>query len=484
LRDDVFAFYPHEDDACLPQEHQRASVWSRMLTELPPTDVAGRRLLSEQKPSFQQYAATLPRQTKRYDHLDGLRGLAALNVVLSHAIAACDFAVHTGAAEQSHGGWELALAPWPLLPVAGNFSVCVFFVLSGFVLAHAFSRPQLGMTALAVKRFVRLGLPILTAILFSWAVLACGLMFNHAAAPLTRSIWLNGQFQQHANFWAALREGSYGSLITVQPFDTTYNAALWTMPIEFAGSIFLIVLFGIFNRLCIANSLWRKPVVGTVLIGTGIALQPLYVSLVMFGAAMSVLEPQRLTAGWTPPSWLIAGLIAISLILGTTPYSAARGPWWDILLAHAPLIPVSGHLTQLGSGFAAMDNTAIWHGIGAILLVLTIEWCAVLQRLLSRPLTQRLGLISFPLYLIHLPILMSVGCGALLIAHDEGFTYRAAAAFDTAVFLAVAMLLASASVRWVERPSMRLAAGAGVVTQKSIDQAIVAARHVAFRKSV
>jgi peptidoglycan/LPS O-acetylase OafA/YrhL len=188
---------------------------------------------------------------ERYAHLDGLRGLAAFDVVLSRAVVAFDFAVYTGAAQESHGTWEVGLSAWPLLlPVAGaNFSVCVFFVLSGFVLAHAFFGSRLGMTALAVKRTLRLGLPVLVATLLSWAALAGGLMFNHAAAVLTRSSWLDAQMQQDANLRDALREGSYGSLIAPTPFATTYDSSLWTMSIEFAGSLLLIVPFGVSNNL-------------------------------------------------------------------------------------------------------------------------------------------------------------------------------------------------------------------------------------------
>src|SRR5580698_99847 len=128
----------------------------------------------------------------RYGHLDGLRGVAAVNVMLSHVVVACDFALYSGLPSDSHFSWDIAVSAWPLLlPVAGaNFSVCVFLVLSGFVLAHAFSGGRLGAAALAVKRAVRLGLPILAATLFAWALLAAGLTFNHGAGLLWHGTWL------------------------------------------------------------------------------------------------------------------------------------------------------------------------------------------------------------------------------------------------------------------------------------------------------
>ena len=75
----------------------------------------------------------------RYVHFDGLRGIAALNVALAHFLTAFDFAIYSGFPASSHWGWDLSLSAWPfVLPAAGaDFSVCVFLVLSGFVLAHA-----------------------------------------------------------------------------------------------------------------------------------------------------------------------------------------------------------------------------------------------------------------------------------------------------------------------------------------------------------
>lgn len=425
--------------------------------------------------------ATETVKTERYAHLDGLRGLAAFNVLVHHAIVGFDFAAYTGASQESHFSWEVGLSAWPLLmPVAGaNFSVCVFFVLSGFVLAHAFAGSPLGMPALATKRAIRLGAPILVATLLSWAALSGGLMFNHAAAPLTRSSWMAGQMQQTASLWDALREGSYASLIRVSRFATTYDSSLWTMSIEFAGSLVLIALFAILRRL--RRHGHSRQTSGVALLVAGVALQPLFVSLIVLGAAIAMLEPRRLIGRRTLPGWLIALLVVIALVLGTVPYSAARGPWWDQLIAHAPRANIAGVLAHVGGGFMPMDRISLWHGIGAILLVLTIEWSPTLRRLLSRRLPQRLGLISFPLYLIHIPVLLSVGCGAFLLADRAGLGYAASVAVATLVFAAVAIGLAAAAVGLVERPAVRLAARAGAVVQSHVERAKLMARYAIRR---
>jgi len=152
----------------------------------------------------------------RYAHLDGLRGIAALIVVSLHGILAFDFALYTGLPADSHGAWDIRISGLPfLLPLAGDYAVCLFFALSGFVLAHSFSRTNLGASALIVKRYARLCLPILAACLSSWALLASGLTFNHDAARVIGSSWLDSQMRQEPDLQTALRDGLYGSLLAL-----------------------------------------------------------------------------------------------------------------------------------------------------------------------------------------------------------------------------------------------------------------------------
>jgi peptidoglycan/LPS O-acetylase OafA/YrhL len=127
-----------------------------------------------------------------------MRGFAALNVMLGHAIQAFDFALWSGSQVDSHGPWDISVSAWPLLlPIARtNFAVCVFLVLSAFVLAHVFSCSRISAAALAAKRAVRLGLPILAATLFSWALLAAGCDFNHVVGPLFKSHVLIDEWTQ------------------------------------------------------------------------------------------------------------------------------------------------------------------------------------------------------------------------------------------------------------------------------------------------
>ena len=316
----------------------------------------------------------------RLSHLDGLRGLAALNVMAGHAVIACDYALYSGARADSWGAWDITVSAWPLLlPVAGaNFSVCVFLVLSGFVLAHAFIRTSLGPPALAVKRTVRLGLPILAVTLMSWALLAAGCGANHRVAPISHSRWLDVPFAQAPDFGAAVRDGLFGNLVLHVPNATSYDASLWTMPIEFAGSLLLIVCFWA-GRSGLARAGSRR-LGGLALLMAGAITYPAYVSLMLFGAALYVLRrPGPVIREKRDPLRSIrwGGLALIALVLGTVPFSEARGPYWNALAALAPPAPFAGLWPPGLPGALAMSAEAIWHGIGAVVLVVRDRSLAV-----------------------------------------------------------------------------------------------------------
>ena len=97
-------------------------------------------------------------QGSRFVFVDGLRGIAAMSVVLFHAV------------EGNHITALYAALPLPLaLPLRyGNYGVAIFFVLSGFVIAHSLSSKNMTVGAAGcfmLKRSVRLDPPYWFAIL-------------------------------------------------------------------------------------------------------------------------------------------------------------------------------------------------------------------------------------------------------------------------------------------------------------------------------
>jgi peptidoglycan/LPS O-acetylase OafA/YrhL len=312
-------------------------------------------------------------------------------------------------------------------------------------------------------------LPILAATLFSWGILAAGFDFNHVVGLLIKSPVLTSQWTQMPDLAQALRDGIYRNLIGTYSFTTSYNYSLWTMPVEFFASLLLIMCFCIGNY-CRRFGLTRKAG-GLSLLAIGFVCYPHYGSFMIAGAALYLLEPRRLLEGKLTNPYVLTALGLVSLLLGTVPTSAARGPWWDALISLPANYPF--HYDLIGRfglpGSASMEPPIVCHAAGAVLLLIVIEVWAPARRVLARPLPQFLGRLSFPLYFMHLPVLLSVGCGAFLFARSAGIAPAASIAIAAVSFASVSFAMAVLASHFVDKPATRLAAQTGRSVQSALD---------------
>ncbi len=395
---------------------------------------------------------------EREKHLDGLRGIAAFVVVLNHALIAFDFGFYNGVPSPDHNAWNARVAGWPfILPLAGNYAVCVFFALSGFVLASSFSRSSLSAVALAAKRTLRLAIPILAVTMFAWAIVVCGLTFNADAQPITHSWWLGRQTPSQAGFMTALRDGLYGALLGLQD-AVAYDSSLWTMPIEFTGSLLMIAVFSAMRPFQGRRGAdgW---LIATFLV-LGMLGYFLYLALFAFGAALKLADLRARLKGGGAISAIMVVVLVCGVFLGTLPYAQTRGPWLDWLVAHAPVDEHTGGQTTDGPN-RSIPGADFWHAVGAMLTLIAADNWPALRSLLCRRIPQFLGRISFPLYLLHVPILLSVGCGLFLLLIGYGLAPAPAWTLAAAGFIAVACFLSWAATPLVEVPAIRWSAQAG-----------------------
>ncbi|MGN6544963.1 MAG: acyltransferase family protein, partial [Aureliella sp.] len=133
--------------------------------------------------------------TAKLAHLDALRGLAAVVVVLAHSVGA--FYPHAifGEPFAPNSTAEMVLRVPPLsLAIASHSAVCLFFILSGYVLSLNFlTRPHRpGQLAQAMlKRPVRLGGLVVFTIVGGYLLMLSGAMISGEAeaAPWLAGFW-------------------------------------------------------------------------------------------------------------------------------------------------------------------------------------------------------------------------------------------------------------------------------------------------------
>ncbi|MGU3492548.1 acyltransferase family protein [Xanthobacteraceae bacterium A53D] len=322
-------------------------------------------------------AATAPAvnptlRSERVACLDGLRGVAACAVVVFHFI----YAFLPQQLASGRTGFGIADTPLALL-WNGRFSVAIFFVLSGFVLAASCPRSPRDAPALILLRYLRLAVPALVSCILAWIWLTGFPDAGREVQAITGSRWLRWTYQapipplQHA-MW----EGAIGAFVEG---TSRFNNPLWTMRTEFLGSLLIYASYAVLPQRA------RVPAMVLGLLGLAFFSE---LGLAAFCAGALVYEfRHRLT----PHAAVGLGLGSLGLLLGAPLSGHAPGPGLgDMILA------------QLGSPGL--------REVGATLVVVSILMTPALRALLERPLAQKLGELSFPLYLVHVPLICGPAC--------------------------------------------------------------------------
>jgi len=135
-------------------------------------------------------------KAKRQPYLEAMRGLAALVVLVGHYLCAFYPAAIFGSVFQRHEKWEKLFTTTPLGVIcAGQAAVCLFFILSGYVL----SLPYFGDTAkdtnhllaALLKRPFRLVGIVIASEITAFLLLQTRGYYNHEASKVSFSTtWL------------------------------------------------------------------------------------------------------------------------------------------------------------------------------------------------------------------------------------------------------------------------------------------------------
>jgi peptidoglycan/LPS O-acetylase OafA/YrhL len=298
--------------------------------------------------------------------LDGLRGLAALYVVVNHIF------------ERAFPGYPADHAPfWAAGFIYGRFAVVVFIVLSGLSLALAPARDGWRLDSVASfarRRAWRILPAYWAALAFSLAVAWLILPPPGEAVPDLRSVVANGMLVQN-----------------LFP-NATPNRAFWSIAIEAQLYVLFPLLLLVVRRR------------GTVVMAAAVTLL-----VAMVGIAVPHIARLDAFATQSPPD--LAALFALGMLAAGIVVAGERRrswPWaWLALAAASPVLAViwwRGSVWTLDS--LLWVDIALGPAIACVLAALVTGRPARLVRALdARPL-RSLGLSSYSLYLTHGPIVV------------------------------------------------------------------------------
>lgn len=334
--------------------------------------------------------------------LDGIRGLAALFVVINHVFL------------RAFPGYPVDHAPfWAAWFIYGRFAVVVFIVLSGFSLALSPARHGWrldGVSRFAARRARRILPGYWAALAFSLAVAWIVVAPPGQGAPGARSVLVNGFLVQN---------------LVGAPSP---NRSFWSLAVE-------AQLYLVFPLLLLMVRRWSA----LAMVAT--------VTLVV--AAVGIWGPRTFVTQ-SPPD--LAALFAVGIVAA----GAARRSWPWHRLALAAVTPVLVVIWLQGSVWT-LDrllwvDLALGPAIACLLAGLATGHPARLLRLLdTRPL-RSLGTSSYSLYLTHGPIVIVVY--STLVA---GRVQRGVPAFLVSLALVLPLTIAFAHVfaAVFERPFLR-----------------------------
>lgn len=309
----------------------------------------------------------------RKNFLDGLRGWASLMVVLSHLMPRL---LTDLTPEYDH--------PWFNFITDGGLAIYIFFVLSGFALSVKFvdTRDTSVLTRSAAARYFRLAIPIFGASLLGHALMTADLMTHIEAAELFNSReWLGTFYNFESTLPWVLQFSFYNVLADYQGLQS-YSPALWTMPIEFVGSFLVLGYCALLGKRTQQTGLPVLP----LLIGTALLMcyVPIYSCFLIGYLLAEMFADARLRdSRWTQR---FAGALFVVPVACSTWFRTDSEP------------------------LMVLQATAI---------VFAVSFSPWLRRFFSSRISEFLGTLSFPLYLVHFAVICSFTTTLYLWLHER-----------------------------------------------------------------
>jgi peptidoglycan/LPS O-acetylase OafA/YrhL len=377
----------------------------------------------------------------KLNYLQGLRGCAAVVVVLHHyVIAFYPGAIFDGAPR--HTALEQAFLRTPLGAfISGRPMVCLFFILSGYVLSLPYFGPSarsLGdLWAAAVKRPIRLVGLVIATMLASLLLARGGCYFDGPAGALTGA----GPQPVFSLGWPSFLRDLRNPFAS----GTTYNESLWTITTELIGSylvfgLVLLVRRGRFHW-------WLYLLAGALLLR-----HSLYLGFVL-GVLCADLATRFPAAGRNRP-WVTVSLTIVGVYLAGYPRSLEAQHFSATCYAWLPPL-------------ADLDYYAIAGAFGLFLAVLVSPWW---QSRFASGAAVYLGRVSFALYAVHLLILRSVACWIFLQLYARS-SYAVAVALSLLGSAPFLVLISHGLTVWFDEPAVRAANAWGRLCRRGFDRA-------------
>ena len=361
-------------------------------------------------------------------HLDGIRGVAAFLVVIGHIESFWGvFTSGTTMYSQKSAWWY-----YYNKLCNGNFYVCIFFALSGMVLIKGYSVLQKKevLQKAFVKRYFRLTPVVLSSVVLAWLFSITIGFHSVGMSELISHHWLGKQYTREIYFLDVI----YNGIIGVYQGNSVFNGPLWTIGIEFAGSLTLFLFaYMFFDR----NNFHGISIAFCILLIIIFQTKGLYISLFIAGANIIRYDIR----------------IHILFLLPSI-YLGMMHPWTKEMVwikTMFPQMPVSPDI--------------ISHAIAALLFISAVQGSKFAINFFGIKLFRWLGRISFCMYVYHVPVIMSIGCATFIYMVNSGYGHYSGIIAMLMSFLCI-FVFSECGSKYIDVPGQKLAS---VIAKKIIN---------------
>jgi peptidoglycan/LPS O-acetylase OafA/YrhL len=343
----------------------------------------------------------------RHTQMDGLRGYAAIAVIVFHSILDRDptqnVRIVRPTIQEAHGVYDV-ITKLVFMVMSGETAVVIFFVLSGAVLFESLKQRHAGIIPTAVGFFVRRFLRLYPTFFVGLAGCLAAFAVCGAFAFESGHFWPN----------AAL-------------YDFSVLGASWTLQVEFLAVPFILVGYWSFRRFGAIGIVCVYAVFATILCAPWMREHFVYYQRFLSCFALGLLIPTGLGAAL-----------------------AKRMPsmaWIPVLLA----LFASRHV--MGQHWWSMDTEQIMAAL--LVMLLFYKRAGGLGRFFDRVISQYLGRISYSLYLFNIIYLILVG------QWTQGLSVSKSHPLEWGLLLAIPVIVAAVvtahmTEKCLERPSIAL----------------------------